>query len=136
MKKNKFILVITIILVGLASYLLLNRSNSTLKVKDAAFAVRDTAAIRKVFIADMVGNNLSLDRKAVDHWTVNDEYKVNQELIRLLLKTIKNIRVLRPVSNAGFENILKQLATTSTKVEIYKTRRKSRIDLVRVRPLE
>ena len=41
------------------------------------FAVADTASISKIFIADMTGNSISLDR--MDNvWQINNTYRCKQ----------------------------------------------------------
>jgi len=52
MRRNKIILIISIILLVLVAVLLMQNQYSTLKEKESDFAVRDTATVTKIFIAD------------------------------------------------------------------------------------
>ncbi|MFA8299522.1 MAG: DUF4340 domain-containing protein [Hyphomicrobiales bacterium] len=118
MKRNKFMLLIAAIIVGVAVYLLWNHSNSTLKIKNSAFAVRDTASIRKIFIADKENNFITLKRED-GYWSINDKHIANNRQLDMLLETFRKINVARPVSKSGYKNIIKDMAATSKKVEIY-----------------
>ena len=64
-------------------------SNSSLAYN---FAVTDTASITKIFIADLKGNSIALDRME-NNWQINNRYKVRNNAMHIILKTIKNISV-------------------------------------------
>ena len=55
------------------------------------FAIADTSNISKIFIADMTGNSISLDR--IDNvWQINNTYKVQNRTMKVILRTIKDIK--------------------------------------------
>ncbi|HIE72996.1 MAG TPA: hypothetical protein EYQ06_01770, partial [Flavobacteriales bacterium] len=92
-------------------------SNSSLAYN---FAVTDTASITKIFIADLKGNSISLDRME-NNWQINNRHKVRNNAMNIILKTIKNISVQRPVSESSYNRVIKDLATNGVKIEIYQT---------------
>ena len=85
---------------------------------DNNFSVSDTASVSRIFIADRSGNTITLDRTEKT-WTVNNKYKVRKDAITTILNTIHQIRIQRPVPKDSFDGIIKDLATTGVKVEIY-----------------
>ena len=85
---------------------------------DNNFSVTDTASINKIFIADRSGKTITLD-KTQNIWTVNNKYEVRKDAIMTILNTIHQIRIQRPVPKNAFDGVIKDLATTGVKVEIY-----------------
>lgn len=82
------------------------------------FSISETEKIDKIFLSDRKGNNITLQKDS-NRWTVNNKYNVRDDAISTLLSTIKKISIQRPVPKTGYNNIIKQLATTGVKVEIY-----------------
>lgn len=118
MTKNKYIAIATLILAALAVFLVLKSSNSTIK---ADFAVEDQASITKIFMSDKLNNKVTLKRVDETKWLVNDKYQARADGIDILMETVTQLRVKEPVTIAGRNNVIKWLASKSTKVEIYQT---------------
>ncbi len=121
MKKNKLLLLILLIFIALAVYFYATKKPSTLNDIEGAlstFAVDDTATIDKIFIADAMGKSVTLSLKN-GVWMVNDKFIARPDNIKLLMKTFGRIAVKSPVPKSAFNNIVKSIATASTKVEIY-----------------
>ena len=119
MKKNKLPIILAIILIAIAVILIWNnRYLTTLRGDSADFQVWDTASITKVYLADRMDNETLLER--TDHgWTLNKDYKAHPKKIEQLFYTLYKVRVRMPVSVASHDNIISQMASRSTKVEIY-----------------
>ena len=96
----------------------LNPDKKSTITDDNNFSVTDTAFISKIFIADRSGKTITLDRTQ-NIWTVNNKYEVRKDAITTILNTIQQIRIQRPVSKNAFDRVIKDLATTGVKVEIY-----------------
>ena len=125
-KKNKFI-VITIFILLLVLLWQLKKENWT----DSSaydFAIEDTSVITKIFMADLKGNTITLERKD-NKWCVNTTYKVRRDAIRIILKTISKISVQRPVSESSYNRVITDLATAGVKVEIYQNNEKKPIKI-------
>ncbi len=116
MHKNKYILIVTIVLAIVALVFILKSSKSTIK---ADFAVKDVSSITKIFMSDKSNNTVTLVRIGDENWKVNDKYPARKDGIAILLETISNLKVKEPVSIAGRNTIIKWLAAKSVKVEIY-----------------
>ncbi|MCK9447657.1 MAG: DUF4340 domain-containing protein [Bacteroidales bacterium] len=119
LKKNKTVLILTLILFLLAVVLAGNkRYLSTLQHKDADFAVMDTASVTKIFIADLDTNQVLLERHP-EGWTVNTYYRANQQKVDIMLNTMMKLRVRGPVSRSSHDNVVKRMAGIAVKVEVY-----------------
>lgn len=93
--------------------------NKKIKIdNEKKFSISEIEKIDKIFISDRKGNNITL-RKDSYRWTVNNKYIVRDDAISTLLSTIQKISIQRPVPETGYNNVIKQLATTGVKVEIY-----------------
>lgn len=119
MKKNRFAIILAIVLIAIAVLLIWNnRYLSTLRGDSADFQVWDTASITKVYLADRMEHETLLERTD-NGWTLNTDYKAHPKKIDQLFYTLYKVRVRMPVSVASHDNIITQMASRSTKVEIY-----------------
>lgn len=118
MKKNKLTLIITTVLIIIALGLILTNSKDTFTDKTKKFDIEDTSAVTKIFLSDKKNNNVLLTRYE-GTWMLNNKYKARKESVNLLLSTIKDIRVKFPVAKTAHNTIIKHLASTGIKVEIY-----------------
>ncbi len=119
MKKNRLILLITIILLIIALFFIYNATRGTLSKKDSDFAVEDTSLITKIFLTDKLNNSILLMKKTPGDWTLNDSLTARNDGINILLKTMKRLEVKEPVAKTARENVMKRLASIGVKVEIY-----------------
>ena len=92
------------------------KSNESIDVAVINFTVYDTASVTKLFFADKSGNQTLLKRNGY-HWTLND-LMANKDLVNQMLYTINRIHI-KPVSIKKTDNIITQMASTNTKVEVY-----------------
>lgn len=119
MKRNRNILILTILLILVAVILYFNRSESSFKNKENNFAIEDTAAITKIFLADKSNNSILLERINQGEWRVNGSYPAGKEVMDMFLETVHRISTKSPVPKSAHNQVIKQLATSSVKVEIY-----------------
>ena len=118
-KNNRITIIIAALLVVIAGVLIWNnRYLSTLQGEASDFQVWDTASVTKIYLADRRENESLLERQE-DGWMLNTIYKAHPKQVNYLLTTLYKIRIKMPVSVASQDNIVKQLASQSTKVEIY-----------------
>ena len=123
-KNNRVIIIIAVILAVIAGVVLANYFYHSSgpehrnRAKGADFTVWDTASVTKVYLADRRDRESLLERQD-DGWTLNGTYKAHSKQVQYLLTTLYKVRVKMPVSRASHDNIVKQLASQSTKVEIY-----------------
>ncbi len=119
MKRNKLLLFILLLLLAAVAYFYFTQRSSTLSEELSDFAVADTAAIDKIFLADKQNNSITLTRVSADQWMLNGKEPARQSAVELLLATMKEIEVRSPVGRFTFNQIIKQLASNGVKVEIY-----------------
>jgi hypothetical protein len=119
MKKNRIYFIILLVLVAVAAYFILTNKSGTIKQELRDFAIEDTAAVDKIFMADKTGSQVLLERKSPDQWTVNGSEPARQDGINLLLTTMKTMEVRSPVGKAARDYIIKEMSASGTKVEIY-----------------
>jgi len=121
-KNNKLTIIIAVVLVVIAGILVWNnRYISTIQGKDADFMVWDTASITKFYLADRSDHESLLERQNDGTWLLNDTYIAHSKQVQYFLSTINKVRIKMPVSVASHDNIVKQMAVNSTKVEIYQS---------------
>ncbi len=119
MKKNRIYIVLLIVLVIPAIWFIYNNSDSTIKKELRDFAIRDTASVTKIFMVNKNNKSITLERVSSGIWQVNSNYIARKDAIDVILKTLKRIDVKSPVSKASFDNVVKNLAATNIKVEVY-----------------
>lgn len=121
MKNRTLILLLFFVLVGGTTlYYLLHADDrkSTILYEERSFAIEDTAAIYKIFLADRFDHQTTLERKGT-HWTYNQKYKANANAVENLLDAIKRVKMQFKPPNAAVNNLVKSLATEGIKVELY-----------------
>ena len=117
MKKNRLTVILAIVLIAVAGLLIWNnRYLTTIRGAAADFAVWDTAAVTKIFLADRFDHESLLERHE-DGWTVNGDYKAHDVKVNQLLTTMFKVHVRMPVSVASHDNVIKDLSVNGTKVE-------------------
>ena len=123
---KKYWIYLILLVVGVAILLFLFTEKTSTLNSDTTFAIADTAAIDKVFIADRSGNTITLDRQE-NYWMINNKYIVRKDAITILLSTIHQLKIERPVPLNTFKNVVKNLSTTGVKVEIYSASKTLRV---------
>lgn len=121
MKNNKILLALLFILITAAVVIYLNNKTETISDIEGAksnFAIKDTASISKIFIADAQGKTVTLTREK-NIWMVDGKYVARPDNMRLLMKTFGRIAVKSPVPRSAYNTTIKSIATNGTKVEIY-----------------
>lgn len=120
MKRNNRILLILVAILAIVAVLVYTfRDTGGRKKRQLRdFAVPDTAAVTKVFLADKSGASVLLTRQD-GGWMVNGQYTARRDFTTLLLETIKSLIVSYPVPEAARPKVLRDLAATGIKVEIY-----------------
>ena len=117
--KNKIAIFLFVLVASLAVWLYLHNSKGTIRKELYDFAVEDTSSINKIYMVNMAGKEVTLEKTKPGYWEVNKKFKARADAIKNLLVTIKDMRVRQPVAKSALENISKQLAARSLKVEIY-----------------
>lgn len=118
MKNNKFLIITLLALLAIAAYYFVSKSSGTLSGELKDFAIEDTASIDKIFISDYRGDKVTLTR-GDNYWVVDGAHKARQQSVEVLMATFSRIAVKSPVAKSAMNNIIKDIATKTIKVEIY-----------------
>ncbi len=110
-------LLLLLLLTTLAWWLWSNNTGNTLAGPLTDFAVPDTAAVDRIFIAEKDGKVADL-RRTPAGWTVNG-MPAKDFQVDLLLLTFKLVELRSPVPKSAEPNVLRVMAGTAKKVEIY-----------------
>ncbi len=116
--KNRWLpILLLLVLAVVAWWLWKNNTGSTLSGPLTDFSIADTASVNRIFIAEKNGGTADL-RRTPNGWTVNGmpakDFQVN-----LLLRTFKLVELRAPVPKSMEPNVLRVMAGTARKVEIY-----------------
>ncbi|MAO71326.1 MAG: hypothetical protein CMD02_02310 [Flavobacteriales bacterium] len=112
MKKDNFIS----LLLFTSLIFLYGCKNENFKQKD--FAISDRNNVSKIIMKDKSGNSILL-KKNNNSWTINNKYKVWQRQIDYTLKVMEDIRIKSSVSEKKIDYVIKNIATTGVKIEIF-----------------
>jgi len=118
--KKKILIIILLILFVVAAFLILSQTKGTFSNDEKDFAIHDTAIVSKIFLANMEGNTVLLERTDSSNWTVNGKHDAQQNVVQDFLRTLMYVTVRNPVATAARDNVLKYMASHGIKVEIYK----------------
>jgi hypothetical protein len=111
-------LLIVVTLGATAAYTYYLKKNKEAPADEQTFHIDNTDAITKIFMADKTGKKVLLEKNNKS-WIVNKKHKAFQAKVDLLLETMRRIRVYHPVTEKQWNTVVRELATTAVKVEIY-----------------
>jgi hypothetical protein len=120
-KKNLILMALLLVVIAIAIYFYKQDQNSSIKGNPfTQFAIEDTSTITKIFIADHDGNTALLERSSNSRlWDLNRKYKAREDAIKNLLQVINRVRVRGNVASTARDNMMKVMASSGKKVEIY-----------------
>ncbi|MBX2876395.1 MAG: DUF4340 domain-containing protein [Saprospiraceae bacterium] len=119
-KRSLILLGLLVVLGGFTLYYLTQDSSrgTTLSLEERNFAVEDTAAVYKIFMADRFNHQTTLERKGKG-WIYDGKHPVNPNVMDNLMDAVKRVQMQFKPPNASIKNLIKSLATEGIKVEIY-----------------
>lgn len=119
MKSNRILLLAVLVMGLLLSYFIFTRDNRTIKGELRDFAIEDTSAVDRIFLADKQGHQSLLERQPSGEWMVG-EYRARPQAVRDLLFTLHKMVVKAPVAKSMQPKVLKDLSGIGQrKIEIY-----------------
>lgn len=123
MQRTLILLVILLVLGGISAWYLLEGPDdkTTLAGWDRDFAVRDTAQIYRIFLADRSGDRTTLERQG-DHWVYNGRWRARPNAMDNLLDAVRRIEMKYKPPTAMVPNMVRDLAANGIKVELYDRR--------------
>lgn len=118
-KSTRNILIVTGLLALVAVVFIMTRSKNTFDKDQSDFAVDDTSNVVRIFMSDKDNHTLNLSRAEAGKWMVNETYNAATHAINMLLQTIVDLQVKEPVAKAAYNTVIRNMAASSVKVEIY-----------------
>lgn len=122
MKKRKSLIYIAILVaLGIITLIVvaLRGQNHTFSQDFQIEAAAIPGGVEKLFLADKENNSVTLSRVSDSLWLVNDQFPANQYMVDLMLRTLADMRIRSAVNKSAVENVTKQIAAKSVKVEVY-----------------
>jgi hypothetical protein len=120
MKKTNLIVLALLALIGsVGAWYLLSKEDSNLEGYDFHFAVKDTADIAKVFLADREGKTVTLTRENSSQWLVGGKYAAQPDMVQNLLETLNQVELKFRLPRNAVAAVVKDIATEGIKVEVY-----------------
>jgi hypothetical protein len=123
MKKTNLILFAVLAILGSASawyFAIKNNDNDTsLEGYDFNFAVKDTANIGKILIADRQGKTATLTRTSPSDWQINGKFKAMPNAVDNLLDVVARIELMYRLPRNAVAGVVQDMATISRLVQVY-----------------
>jgi len=119
MKRNRIAIILVIVLGALSFWFTTHNTKTTLSKGLRDFAIKDTGAVTKIFIANKNNSTVTLEKQKPGVWKLNSKFFARADAINTLLETMKNIEVKSPVGKNAQENVIKDLAAGGIKIEAY-----------------
>ncbi|MEM6723446.1 MAG: DUF4340 domain-containing protein [Bacteroidota bacterium] len=117
--KNRNLLLVLFVVLGLAAWFFTNRNNSSTLSKGNDFAIENAQqVVHKVFMADKGGQKVLIEKKN-GQWLVNDTYNARPAALETLLETMERIRVREQVPVNAEKNVINEIAIEGIKAEFY-----------------
>ncbi|MCD6062719.1 MAG: hypothetical protein K0R82_630 [Flavipsychrobacter sp.] len=116
---NKTIVYIVLLVVlGVGVWYFLFSDKNVFGVNEAAFTVKDTATIHRIYLADKTGNAVTLERTEKG-WMVDNQYPIMQGPLTTLMKTMATQEAMYPVPENMHNTVVRNMAAKAIKVELY-----------------
>jgi hypothetical protein len=112
------IYLVLLALLGFGVYYFLFSERDAFGAGEAGFKITDTGSISKIFLADKTGSTVTLERKG-DMWMLDNKYPAMQAPVTTLLQTLATQTPSYPVPATMHNNVIKTLAATGIKIELY-----------------
>ena len=124
-KKNIKLIAAAFLLVAAAAWLIMRSRNSTVREELRDFAVKDTGAVTKIFLADRAGKTIELGReinssgKATGKWRLNKKYYARKDAVNLILEALHDVEMRSYLPKTMYNTVIKQLSVGGIKCEVY-----------------
>jgi|694.fasta_scaffold58864_3 hypothetical protein len=119
MNKNLKYLVITLSILAIIYFVFVNKPFSNFRSERKDFAIKDTASITRIFLADKKNNTVLIEKNADGDWYINNTFKGDLQKINLLKATIHDVEVRNPINESEFNSTIASLSTLGIKTEFY-----------------
>ncbi|MBQ6096519.1 MAG: DUF4340 domain-containing protein [Bacteroidales bacterium] len=122
MKSKKNLIITTIVvLLGVATVLvvLLRGRSRTFSQDFQIEAAAHPGRVSKIYMADKENHQVVLEYVSDSVWLVDGLYPASYPMVELMLQTLSDMRIRNQVNKSAAQNVTKQMAAKSVKVEVY-----------------
>jgi hypothetical protein len=121
MKKNNLALLVLVLLAGFAAYWFYEKkANSTsLEGYDFNFAVKDTASIQRILLADRQGHRINLVRNNKTRWTLNNTHAARPVAVNNLLETLERVEMKYRLPRNSVKGVVESIASIGIRVQVF-----------------
>lgn len=119
MNRKTILLLILVLLLGIAYWFISKKNWSTTLKQVDEFAIKDTGAVTKIFMASKNGYKILLERQPDNSWTFNNKGIADEPKVRMLLETLHDMQIQSPVAPSMHNGVIGILASRGIKTEIY-----------------
>lgn len=119
--KKNIIIICAVVVLGLLTWLVSSRlsQRSTVRQDFHVEAAAIPGMVNRIYMADKENHQVLLENVGDTMWVVDGRYEASPHMVDLLLETLSEMRVRSRVNKAAVENVVKQMAARSVKVEVY-----------------
>jgi hypothetical protein len=118
-KTAVYFAILAILAFSVYYFLLSDRNTSQYSQDEAGFNIKDTGAIGRIFLASSDGGSITVERTDTG-WMVNKQYHALPSTLNTLLTVLTRQEPLYPVTQKAYDNVIKDMAASNIKVEVYK----------------
>ncbi|MBQ9418431.1 MAG: DUF4340 domain-containing protein [Bacteroidales bacterium] len=118
MKRRNIILTSVVVAIGAVALVVALRG-SRKATFEQDFHIEDPSTITRIFLADKQDHEVLLTCVGDSTWMVDNRYEANYPVVRLLLETLRDMRIRQKVNRNAVPTIVKDLAARAIKVEVY-----------------
>lgn len=119
--KKTLIITIAVVVLGIATLVVvLTRGRSRTFSQDFQIeAAARPGGVVKIYMVDKENNEVTLNLVEDSMWLVDGQFPASQHMVDLLMQTLSEMRIRSQVNKAAAENVIRQMAAKSIKVEVY-----------------
>ena len=119
--KKNIIIAAAVAIMGVATLVVVvvRGQNHTFKQDFQIDVAAYPGAVTKIYMADKENRQVLLTCQSDSVWLVDEKYPASMHMVDLLLQTLSDMRIRSQVNKAAAQNVTKQLAAKSVKVEVY-----------------
>jgi hypothetical protein len=119
MSKQIKILLVLMVAAAAVYFLVVRKPWKSYKGDGTDFAIADTGAITKIFLADPRGSKVLITKQADGSWLADNAVAADITKVNLLLQTMHDIKMRNPLGTNEFNTVIKELTAAGIKVEFY-----------------
>lgn len=116
MKRKFWTILLLVVFIVLVLMVILIKKENSFNSNEKDFGIDDVSRITSVSIKNDTGNIVL--EKNVNHWSVNYQFKADEEAIDRLLNILQQLEIYAPVPRAGYEQRVNTITSSGKQIII------------------